>query len=38
MQLDSGEIRTSEGMEWKIVRIGAKNLSSEQKTMMGRLD
>jgi hypothetical protein len=38
MQFDSGEMRTSEGIEWKIAKMGARNLSNEQGTMMGRLD
>jgi hypothetical protein len=33
MQFESGEMRTSEGMEWKIVRIGARNLLNQQETI-----
>jgi hypothetical protein len=38
MQFDSGEMRMSDGIEWKTVRIGARNLLNQQETMMGRLD
>jgi hypothetical protein len=38
MQFDSGEMRTSDGIEWKIARIGARNLLNQQETKMGSLD
>lgn len=31
IQFDKGEMRTSEGMEWKIARIGARNLLNQQE-------
>jgi hypothetical protein len=38
IQFDSGEIRTSDGIEWKTVRIGARNLLNQQETKMGSFD